>query len=48
LSVAVALVGAAIYVTVLRYLARRVLHLLRRRGVATHRVLLVGSLSDAL
>jgi exopolysaccharide biosynthesis polyprenyl glycosylphosphotransferase len=48
LSVAVALVGAAIYVTLLRYLARRVLHLLRRRGVATHRMLLVGTLSETL
>jgi exopolysaccharide biosynthesis polyprenyl glycosylphosphotransferase len=48
LSVAVALVGAAVYVSVLRYLARRVLHVLRRRGVATHRTLLVGTLAEAL
>jgi exopolysaccharide biosynthesis polyprenyl glycosylphosphotransferase len=48
LSVAVALVGAALYISVLRYLARRALHLLRRRGVATHRTLLVGTLGEAL
>jgi exopolysaccharide biosynthesis polyprenyl glycosylphosphotransferase len=48
LSVAVALVGAALYISVLRYLARRILHLLRRRGVATHRTLLVGTLNEAL
>jgi exopolysaccharide biosynthesis polyprenyl glycosylphosphotransferase len=48
LSVAVALVGAAVYLSVLRYLARRVLHVLRRRGVATHRTLLVGTLAEAL
>lgn len=48
LSVAVALVGAAVYVTAARYVARRVLHVVRRRGVATHRVLLVGALGEAL
>jgi exopolysaccharide biosynthesis polyprenyl glycosylphosphotransferase len=48
LSVAVALVGAAVYVSLLRYLARRVLHLVRRKGIATHRMLLVGTLSEAL
>jgi exopolysaccharide biosynthesis polyprenyl glycosylphosphotransferase len=48
LSVAVALVGAAVYISLLRYLARRVLHLLRRRGVATHRMLLLGTLNEAL
>jgi exopolysaccharide biosynthesis polyprenyl glycosylphosphotransferase len=48
MSVAVALVGAAVYISVLRYLARRVLHLARRRGIATHRVLLVGTLPEAL
>jgi exopolysaccharide biosynthesis polyprenyl glycosylphosphotransferase len=48
LSVAVALVGAAVYISLLRYLARRALHLLRRKGVATHRVLLVGTLPEAL
>jgi exopolysaccharide biosynthesis polyprenyl glycosylphosphotransferase len=48
LSVAVALVGAAFYITLLRYLARRVLHLVRRRGIATHRMLLVGTLNETL
>jgi len=48
LSVATALLGAAIYVSVLRYFARKVLHLLRRKGQASHQVLLVGTLADAL
>ncbi|HEY2675236.1 MAG TPA: sugar transferase [Rugosimonospora sp.] len=48
LSVAVALVGAALYISLMRYLARKALHLLRRKGVATHRVLLVGTLPEAL
>jgi exopolysaccharide biosynthesis polyprenyl glycosylphosphotransferase len=48
LSVAVALVGAAVYVSILRYVARRVLHLVRRKGIAIHRVLLVGTLPEAL
>jgi exopolysaccharide biosynthesis polyprenyl glycosylphosphotransferase len=48
LSVAVALIGAAVYISILRYLARRVLHLIRRKGVAIHRVLLVGTLPEAL
>ncbi len=48
LSVATALVGAAFYLSLLRYGARRLLHLLRRRGRAIHRVLLVGALPDAL
>jgi exopolysaccharide biosynthesis polyprenyl glycosylphosphotransferase len=48
LSVGVALIGALLYVVVLRYLARRVLYLLRERGIATHRLLLVGTLPEAL
>jgi exopolysaccharide biosynthesis polyprenyl glycosylphosphotransferase len=48
LSVAVALIGAAVYISVLRYVARRMLYLARRRGIASHRVLLVGSLPEAL
>jgi exopolysaccharide biosynthesis polyprenyl glycosylphosphotransferase len=48
LSVATALLGAAVYISVLRYFARKVLHLLRHKGRATHRVLLVGTLGDAL
>jgi exopolysaccharide biosynthesis polyprenyl glycosylphosphotransferase len=48
LSVAVALVGALLYALVLRFLARRVLHVVRGRGAASHRLLLVGTLSEAL
>ncbi|GAA5189318.1 sugar transferase [Rugosimonospora acidiphila] len=48
LSVAVALVGAAVYISILRYIARRVLYVVRRKGVATHRVLLVGTLPEVL
>ncbi len=48
LSVATALLGAAIFISVLRYAARKVLHLARRKGRASHRVLLVGTLGDAL
>jgi exopolysaccharide biosynthesis polyprenyl glycosylphosphotransferase len=48
LSVAVALVGAAVYISLVRYLVRKALHLVRRKGVATHRVLLVGTLPEAL
>jgi exopolysaccharide biosynthesis polyprenyl glycosylphosphotransferase len=48
LSVAVALLGAAFYIAILRYFARRTLYLLRRKGVAVHRMLLVGTLPEAL
>jgi exopolysaccharide biosynthesis polyprenyl glycosylphosphotransferase len=48
LSVAVSLVGAVLYVSIARYLARRVLHLLRRKGIATHRTLLIGTLDESL
>ncbi len=49
LSVATALVGAAVYILIVRALARRALHLMRRRnGTATHRMLLVGTLPEAL
>jgi exopolysaccharide biosynthesis polyprenyl glycosylphosphotransferase len=48
LSVAVALIGAAVYISILRYFARRMLYLARRRGIASHRVLLVGNLPEAL
>jgi exopolysaccharide biosynthesis polyprenyl glycosylphosphotransferase len=47
-GVADALVGALIYVLLLRFGARRVLHLVRSRGGASHRLLLVGTLSEAL
>jgi exopolysaccharide biosynthesis polyprenyl glycosylphosphotransferase len=43
-----AMVGGLVYVTVFRYAARRGLGLARRHGRACHRVLLVGSLAEAL
>jgi exopolysaccharide biosynthesis polyprenyl glycosylphosphotransferase len=48
LSVAVALVGALVYISILRFVARRGLHLVRGRGGASHRLLLVGTLAEAL
>jgi len=49
LSVATALIGASLFILVVRSAARRVLHLVRRRnGHATHRMLLVGTLPEAL
>ncbi|HEX6498573.1 MAG TPA: sugar transferase [Micromonosporaceae bacterium] len=48
LSVATVLIGALVYILVLRYLARRVLHLVRARGKAGQRLLLVGMLPDAI
>ncbi|HEX6872222.1 MAG TPA: sugar transferase [Micromonosporaceae bacterium] len=48
LSVATALVCALAYVMVGRYLARRTLVLARGRGRAVHRVLLVGTFSEAM
>jgi exopolysaccharide biosynthesis polyprenyl glycosylphosphotransferase len=48
LSVGTALVGALAYVVIGRVLARRVLVLIRKHGRAVHRVLLVGSFSDAM
>lgn len=49
LSVTTALVGAGLNILIARALARRLLHLLRRRaGTATHRMLLVGTLPEAL
>jgi exopolysaccharide biosynthesis polyprenyl glycosylphosphotransferase len=49
LAVATALVATAVYILVVRALARRALHLVRRRnGTATHRMLLVGTLPEAL
>jgi exopolysaccharide biosynthesis polyprenyl glycosylphosphotransferase len=47
-SVAVALVAGLVYVLLLRFAARRVLHLVRGRGGASHRLLLVGTLSESL
>jgi exopolysaccharide biosynthesis polyprenyl glycosylphosphotransferase len=48
LSVAVALVGAACYVSILRYGARRTLHLYRQQGKASHLMLLIGTLPEAM
>ncbi len=49
LAVTTALVSAGLYLLVLRAVARRVLHLLRRRtGNAAQRMLLVGTLPEAL
>jgi exopolysaccharide biosynthesis polyprenyl glycosylphosphotransferase len=48
LSVATALVGALSYLVVGRFVARRALILVRGKGRAVHRVLLVGSFVEAL
>jgi exopolysaccharide biosynthesis polyprenyl glycosylphosphotransferase len=48
MSVAAALLGALAYILLERQLARRVLHLIRARGLAGHRMLLVGTLHEAL
>jgi exopolysaccharide biosynthesis polyprenyl glycosylphosphotransferase len=49
LSVGVALAGALVYVLLLRYIARRLLYLARAKaGIATHRMLLIGTLQEAL
>jgi exopolysaccharide biosynthesis polyprenyl glycosylphosphotransferase len=48
LSVGIALVGALVYILALRYAARRLLYLARGHGLATHRMLLVGTLPEAM
>jgi exopolysaccharide biosynthesis polyprenyl glycosylphosphotransferase len=49
MSVGVALLGGLFCILLLRYLSRSVLHLMRQRfGVATHRMVLVGTLPEAL
>jgi len=49
LSVGSALVGALVYILVGRYIARLILHLIRRRaGQAAHRMVLVGTLPETL
>jgi exopolysaccharide biosynthesis polyprenyl glycosylphosphotransferase len=49
LSVGVALAGGLVYVLLLRYIARRMLYLARAKaGIATHRMLLIGTLQEAL
>ncbi|MDT5038655.1 MAG: hypothetical protein QOE03_3840 [Micromonosporaceae bacterium] len=47
-SVGIALVGALVYLLVLRYATRRLLYLARGHGLAVHRVLLVGTLPEAV
>lgn len=48
-TVGVSLLGGLVYILLLRLLARSVLHILRlRAGVATHRMVLVGTLPEAL
>jgi exopolysaccharide biosynthesis polyprenyl glycosylphosphotransferase len=49
LSVGSALIGALAYILLARYLARLVLHVVRRRaGHAAHRMILVGTLPETL
>jgi exopolysaccharide biosynthesis polyprenyl glycosylphosphotransferase len=48
LSVGVALVGGLAYVLLLRYTARKLLHLARGHGLATHRMLLVGTVPETM
>jgi len=49
LTVGVALLGGLGYVLLLRFAARRVLYVARQKaGIATHRMLLVGTLQEAL
>jgi exopolysaccharide biosynthesis polyprenyl glycosylphosphotransferase len=50
LTVVVVIVGALVYTLLCRFAARQVLHRLRRKGNprASHRMLLVGALADAL
>ena len=49
MSVGIALVGSLLYVLIMRYIARRVLYFVRERaGLAVHRMLLVGTLQEAL
>jgi exopolysaccharide biosynthesis polyprenyl glycosylphosphotransferase len=48
LGVAVALVGGLIYVLAIRYGARKLLYLARNHGLATHRMLLLGTVPEAM
>ena len=47
-AVAAVLLGALLYILIGRYVARKILHLARRKGLAGHRLLLVGTLHEAL
>ncbi|MGH3735445.1 MAG: sugar transferase [Micromonosporaceae bacterium] len=48
LAVATSLLATLFFLLIMRYAARRVLHVFRKRGLGIHRMLLVGSLQDAL
>ncbi|HEX2417534.1 MAG TPA: sugar transferase, partial [Micromonosporaceae bacterium] len=48
LATSTSLLATLIFLLITRYIARRLLHLLRKQGACVHRVLLVGSLPDAL
>jgi exopolysaccharide biosynthesis polyprenyl glycosylphosphotransferase len=48
LSVGVALVGGLCYVLLTRYGARKLLHVARGHGLATHRMLLVGTVPETM
>jgi len=48
LTLALSMFGGLVLVTAFRYAARRLLGLARRHGKACHRVLLVGSLAEAM
>jgi exopolysaccharide biosynthesis polyprenyl glycosylphosphotransferase len=47
-SVAVAVIAGLVFVLLLRFVARRVLHGIRGKGGASHRLLLVGTLSETI
>jgi exopolysaccharide biosynthesis polyprenyl glycosylphosphotransferase len=47
-GVASALVGGMVLILLLRYAARRLLYLARRHGMATHRMLLVGTVPETM
>jgi exopolysaccharide biosynthesis polyprenyl glycosylphosphotransferase len=48
LSVGIALLGALLFILVLRYTARRLLYLARGHGFASHRMLLLGTVPEAM
>jgi exopolysaccharide biosynthesis polyprenyl glycosylphosphotransferase len=47
-GVGIALGGGLFYILLVRFAARRILHLVRGRGGASHRLLLIGTLSESL
>ncbi|MCW2638067.1 MAG: undecaprenyl-phosphate galactose phosphotransferase [Dactylosporangium sp.] len=48
LSVGIALLGALVFILALRYAARRLLHIARGHGLATHRLLLLGTVPETM